>query len=550
MKTMKRIVCLVLSLLVLASMVTIMSSADYGTKEITAFVGDKIRWRDYFEVPAGFRVWNPNVYDIDGGKCATMLNDDVIKCNSFGRAIFNVGLGDPLGGGYVNTLIIDIAAKTGCTVVFKTGRGEFPNGRSATVRHFPDGKQIATTQCPTITDSDYKLNGWKIESTLYTNTIPLNWGGITYVNANWRPYDIALDPNGGYVANTYIPGVMGQKIGEMPTPTRSGYIFDGWYTGKNSGTRWTADTVFDYGSDIRLYAKWKQPDTQISSVYISGVSTPKVGNIISTLGITVTEGVTTEAGMYWSKKAANGQYYQTTDTAFQEGGEYRFFVTIKAKSGYTLASGLNVYINGFYAEAKKQTPVAYTVVCDFPALPKRVTLTLNPAGGMANTDSLTVSTDGTCGTLPIPVKDGYAFVGWYDASGKLINENMPVEKISDYALTAHWRKADPIPSGSGSVISVNAHDVTVAYKKSGRMKGDIEAEDNAEYDVTYENYNSNIIGIDRNGEIIARKSGSTDVTVTVTDAAGTVLTDTCRVTVKYLWWQWLIRIFLFGFLWY
>lgn len=49
----------------------------------------------------------------------------------------------------------------------------------------------------------------------------------------------------------------GQTYGIMPTPKRTGYTFDGWYTGENgTGTRITSDTVMNSTSDHTLYAKW------------------------------------------------------------------------------------------------------------------------------------------------------------------------------------------------------------------------------------------------------------------------------------------------------
>ena len=48
-----------------------------------------------------------------------------------------------------------------------------------------------------------------------------------------------------------------QKYGDMPTPTRSGYTFDGWYTGENgTGTKVTSDTIVTNANNHTLYAHW------------------------------------------------------------------------------------------------------------------------------------------------------------------------------------------------------------------------------------------------------------------------------------------------------
>ncbi len=48
----------------------------------------------------------------------------------------------------------------------------------------------------------------------------------------------------------------GQVYGELPTPSRDGYCFDGWFTGQSDGTKVTEDTVLNSDSDITLYAHW------------------------------------------------------------------------------------------------------------------------------------------------------------------------------------------------------------------------------------------------------------------------------------------------------
>lgn len=49
----------------------------------------------------------------------------------------------------------------------------------------------------------------------------------------------------------------GNKYGTLPTPTRLGYSFDGWYTGeKGTGTKITSDTVYNVVGNQTLYAKW------------------------------------------------------------------------------------------------------------------------------------------------------------------------------------------------------------------------------------------------------------------------------------------------------
>ena len=70
---------------------------------------------------------------------------------------------------------------------------------------------------------------------------------------------IKFDGNGGTasatkLSNIKVGGIMGSKI---PTATRYGYIFDGWYTAKNGGTKYTNSRKITSNDNNRtLYAHW------------------------------------------------------------------------------------------------------------------------------------------------------------------------------------------------------------------------------------------------------------------------------------------------------
>ena len=62
-----------------------------------------------------------------------------------------------------------------------------------------------------------------------------------------------FDSNGGSSVNP-IGGDAGDAIGTLPTPTRAGYMFNGWYTDAELTTAFTGTT---YGEEsITLYASW------------------------------------------------------------------------------------------------------------------------------------------------------------------------------------------------------------------------------------------------------------------------------------------------------
>ena len=62
--------------------------------------------------------------------------------------------------------------------------------------------------------------------------------------------------------------------------------------------------------------------------------------------------------------------------------------------------------------------------------------------------------------------------------------------------------------------------------------------------------NPSVATVDEDGNITGVGTGEAEITVTVTDEYGNVVEDPCKVTVSYSWWQWLMVIFLFGWIWY
>ena len=74
--------------------------------------------------------------------------------------------------------------------------------------------------------------------------------------AMMNSYKLVFNANGGEcaTASKQIDNPA-MSIGELPTPTRSGYVFDGWYRGD---TKVTSDSVFSAGTDIELLAAWRK----------------------------------------------------------------------------------------------------------------------------------------------------------------------------------------------------------------------------------------------------------------------------------------------------
>jgi len=87
--------------------------------------------------------------------------------------------------------------------------------------------------------------------------------------------------------------------------------------------------------------------------------------------------------------------------------------------------------------------------------PNTYTITFNPNGGTVTTSTKSVIYGSTYGTLPIPTKPDYDFIGWFTEpnGGIQIQSDTSVEILEDQTLYAHWE--------------LSGHKVTYNYSYNG-----------------------------------------------------------------------------------
>ena len=110
---------------------------------------------------------------------------------------------------------------------------------------------------PTPTRTGYTFAGWYTASAGGTRvksstTVTIGYDHVLY--AHWTGGDITVtfDANGGTVSPSSKTVKLGQTYGSLPVPTRSGYLFDGWYTAASGGSRITGGPT----SNVTIYAHW------------------------------------------------------------------------------------------------------------------------------------------------------------------------------------------------------------------------------------------------------------------------------------------------------
>ncbi len=84
-------------------------------------------------------------------------------------------------------------------------------------------------------------------------------------------YSIDFDPMGGVVNPSSTLINAGDKVGNLPTPTKVGYVFLGWYTEEDGGTSVNANTIPT--SSTTYYARWREMEELDEVFTISGECT-------------------------------------------------------------------------------------------------------------------------------------------------------------------------------------------------------------------------------------------------------------------------------------
>lgn len=114
---------------------------------------------------------------------------------------------------------------------------------------------------PIPTRNGYTFAGWYTSATGGTQVMSstkctLSSNQTVYAHWNANNYAVSFNANGGSCSSSSKTVSYGGTYGELPTPTKTGYVFDGWYTSSTGGTRITNSTTVNTLSNQILYAHW------------------------------------------------------------------------------------------------------------------------------------------------------------------------------------------------------------------------------------------------------------------------------------------------------
>ena len=230
-------------------------------------------------------------------------------------------------------------------------------------------------ELPAPTRTGYTFDGWWTSATggVQISASTIVTGDLTCY-AHWlaNKYAVAFDANGGGVNESNRSVTFGSVVGELPTPTRTGYAFKGWWTSATGGSQISASTVV--AGDMALYAHW----------------TP-----IYTVTFDANGGSVDESNRGVESGSAVGTLPTPMLTGYSFAGWWTSATGGTKISASTIVTGVMTY----YAH--------WTV--------NKYAVTFDANGGSVNESSRSVAFGETVGTLPAPARSGYIFDGWFTA---------------------------------------------------------------------------------------------------------------------------------------
>lgn len=210
--------------------------------------------------------------------------------------------------------------------------------------------------------------------------------------AHWsvNTYVVTFNGNGG--SNSTKNVSYGSQIGTLPSPSREGYSFKGWYTATSGGTKISASTTVT--DNVTYYAQW--------NALVYTVAFDSQGGTAC-----ATQNVAYGGHPTFNLPTRSGYSFKGWYTAASGG--------TKVDGNYTVKSSVTLYA--------QWNRIVYTITYD-------------AKGGSISYKTQSVNAGDPIGSFPTASKDGYDFAGWYnEKTTRVYTSYVPT---ASETLTAHW----------------------------------------------------------------------------------------------------------------
>ncbi len=284
----------------------------------------------------------------------------------------------------------------------------------------------------------------------------------------------------------------GQSAVNLPAPTRTGYMFEGW---AGSGTLRKAGTAFTPEKNTTFTAQWKANTYTVSFQEDGGSS---VSPVSATYDKSFMLPETTKEGYLfkgWNGANLIDQKGEISNLTTQAGANVsltagwepvKYTIAFDSRGGSDVEDVVCTYDTPFILPVPQRedyefigwkddqgsyVTVAQNLTNENGATVKltavwsvtTVTVRFDPKGGsVVNSVKYTI---GDAQPLPVPTKAGYLFKGWSDAKGKMYSGVQDiVSETGTLELFAVWEEDKSDTGGNGN-------DTHITYQKEGDIYG-------------------------------------------------------------------------------
>jgi len=394
--------------------------------------------------------------------------------------------------------------------LYDDGAGIIPNSLEVDVRYSNTYGSAFGGRIPKAKKAGYDFLGWYTAPTggtpVSSDTIMGSSDVIIYAQWSINEYTLTFDANGGNCSESSRTLEYNSNYGTLPEATRTGYTFNGWFTARTGGTKVSATTKMG-DSNTTIYAQWDINSYSLTFDANGGTVSAieqvvtELDNILNEDNVEDLYGVDdltfSSSGLSWSK-GTDGYPYEMVGPGVIDGDqEYResYHSVIEGRNVITI-TGTN-YIE-FYNDAGEGTSIVlgnlnpdveYTLSFDLDIDDEDENyyhfsnVKLSGIGIQENVisaSSISVKVNYNAkyvsalkgNTLPVPVRDGYTFLGWNTAqngSGNMItgNELMGTSPVTVYAQWEINASAIQITgTGYTGVYDASEHNISVSVSQS------------------------------------------------------------------------------------
>jgi uncharacterized repeat protein (TIGR02543 family) len=246
-------------------------------------------------------------------------------------------------------------------------------------------------------------------------------------------FTVTFDANYGSVSPNTKTVAEGAAVGDLPEPTRPGYMFKGWFTALSGGEQVSAATPVT--ANVTYYAVWEEVVTAPPVI-------PPVSQITNTLNASAGN-VSPEAGIKTvavtlNASGGNVSPGSKTVTVDAQVGS----LPIPKRTGYDFKGWYTAKSGGVKVSANTTVNSDTTFYAQWKVKSYKATFNANK-GKISGKAKLVknIKYNSKLGKLNTPKRTGYKFKGWYTkkSGGKKIKTTtkMPAKNMTYYA---HWKK--------------------------------------------------------------------------------------------------------------